>query len=484
MATRSDVYRDAGQVIRDLRTGVRSEEDLTPRDRLLRAIGRRQIRIEDLNDDGIDTIGLDRSLSERVARAVSALPAILPKHLTETRAPQVSLQHDVLEQPQRAATEPGLVENLAAQVAPGTPLPAMVRGPERLMNVAFSPLAAAARALEGIVEQVPRVAGYEPASTPVSRVVGNLADIAGVALPFMKRPPKPYDAAKVTTPSTGGVREPSIVREPLALPPAPPHTGAIEGTQGPGLNFTMLRPERQTRSQLPEGPPAPRALNAAAPDAADFAVEPARIRTPRERALPASDIVPPPALTGEPLGAGPKKLPAPELRAERVPTAHEAPASPLLEPRAAGPGHGFRGERPAIPAKGELAVDRPPRTRTYEGAPAAVEGAPPRPGDGATVASRMELPEGSVMLLDREGRPIVDQRGRPIVMPPSTPDAPPTTLRTAGDIATEKTGGPVPRRAPVETAAAPDAAAPPAPPDVPPSPPVGRVSTPPKTSPP
>jgi len=87
----------------------------------------------------------------------------------------------------QAFTGPTLTEAVA-QMTPQEPSALglganLLSGLERVGNVAVSPLIGGARLVEQGVEHLPRLIGQEPASTPVSRVAGALAEAAGMVAP-------------------------------------------------------------------------------------------------------------------------------------------------------------------------------------------------------------------------------------------------------------------------------------------------------------
>jgi hypothetical protein len=358
MASRDEIYRDARKLSEAVRFGEVAEEELSDKGRLFLQLGRGEIGFQHLSDPEIDLIGLDRPLLQRAGRAIAgaargALGAVGgpvgPPQRTGLPA------EEFVAATREAATGPGMAETVRQEMG-GVPSGAdlflrMLSGPERVMQTIFSPLAGAGAVAEQVVEQVPRLAGQEPASTRVSRATGLATEMLPPFGPAARARPL-YDPRR-GVPSTGGYLEPrvpEIVEPPRALPPGQP--------------FERLPPERATRRQLPAAPSRRELPPVRAGTREEVLAEtgPPGLAVPEHRALPPAERVPK-AITGRVVGQ-PIPLPAertPPYRLRALPAAGATTGAPSL-PLAEGPEAGvMRLTREPVPPP--LPPEPPPPAR-------------------------------------------------------------------------------------------------------------------------
>ncbi len=85
-ANRESLLHNARELVQDLRAGTKDTKDLSQRDRLLYALGRGEVSFDDLNEEGLAVLGVDRGVlpeairAERI-QAVALLGLAVPGHL-------------------------------------------------------------------------------------------------------------------------------------------------------------------------------------------------------------------------------------------------------------------------------------------------------------------------------------------------------------------------------------------------------------------
>lgn len=334
MASRDEIIDLAAETTLAVKTGAFTEDQLTEKGRALLRFGRGDLDLNRLSPQDRALIGLDPTLMQRARDLVAPVAASAPfQALTGTREPKytespaytaIEPTGTALTTPPLAITgEPGSLERLATTLG---------RWPLKAMEVGFAPLLGGARLVEQGVEHLPRIVGQPPASTPVSRIAGALAEGLAMVAPGLKKPPSP------PTPPMRFIHE----------PPPPPPMKALP----PGETFTIVPPHARTRSMLEAGQP-PRALPPApaeVPEVPDFwslpevldalppGVEPRAITG---RVVGQTKALPPPRLTEPQRGlALPGTVPLGEtgeggaLVVGGPPEAPVAPARPVVAPAA------------------------------------------------------------------------------------------------------------------------------------------------------
>ena len=442
MATLDEILGEVSQLTLGVKRGAINPDRLTPKGQLGLRIGRGEADLDNLSPQDRALIGLDPTLMQRVGDAARSVMQTGPgQNFFGVREPKHTgfPSTTFLDPLKHAATGPTVTETIASGLpqAPG-PLnlaAKMVSPIERAMNIAFSPLVGGAHLVEQGIEHLPRIVGQPPASTPVSRVAGALAEGFGMVLPGLKKVPFTKERTVQQPPVTITSDLPLVARDAVNVPadlsgfqfPAP-HTGAAPGSPsvaGAGRELVstrqVLRPER-----IP-GPPGqlalPPAVDVPPPQSAltgavvgdRKALQDYRLgeRPPAQKALPPGAYEAP----GEVMPT-PTKRPYRDDAPVDV-TAEAPPAGKLLDaqgrPIPAVPREPTMSERDRLRALGRtpLNVFRETMPRSVEDLPAVPEGPLPSAFEAGSARRGQPPPE--------------PPPAAPAVEPPKPPDLPPVS---------------------------------------------------------